>query len=536
MTISRVGTDVANKGTSASATANYPSGILAGDIIVVTLGAFGTGAAPPTFTTPSGYSLLGGQTSQGSKLRSAHYWKIASGSEGSSLSIAISSGSGWAITVGARRSTIAFGASSINSFSQATSSALTLATPALTGVPVGAWSQSAAVFAATDTNGATITGNGWSSDATASVVGAGASSASNSTRNGSVPQCSHVVSGTAVTFLGCSYYLTESNDTSVAAASSIAVTSSAALTKPAAALAATATIAITSSAALTKPAAVLAATASIAITSSALLTKPAAALVASSSITFLSTAQLTTLQPIAASSLITIQSTADLTVGAGLAASSLITIVSSGGLGAQGAQLAATALINFTSSADLTVGVLLSASASITFQSTATLTAVGADLVASAVITFQSTADLTTHAAGAVLVASALITISSSASLTTTPLVTEVPRRGERRIRFHAATDAIAQPKQARVQVQAHAVRLSYQKLYVDADPGVLQASVEVGGSASTVTVSTCDVDAYPQAAHVDTSASTVTVRTVKNLTDEELLAVSIAARRRKRK
>ena len=280
---------------------------------------------------------------------------------------------------------------------------------------------------------------------------------------------------------------------------------------------------------------VLAASPLVTIQSSASLST-AQPIAASSQVTVVSSAALTIGAGLSASSLVTIQSSAALRVGVLLSASSTITIVTSGVLSGQGAQFAVSSLITFQTSANLTAAALFAADALITFQSTATLTAVGADLAASAVITFQSTADLTTQAAGAALAASALITFHSSASLTTVPLVPVVSRRGHHRIRFHAATDAIAQPKQARVTVTAGVVRLSYEKLYLDADPGVLPATVEVGGSASQVMVSTCDVDAYPQAAHVDTSAATVTVRTVQNLTDEELLAVSIAARRRRQK
>ena len=216
MTISRVGTDVVNGAASGSPTAAYVAGILAGDVIVVTLGCRGSSGVP-TFTTPPGFTQSG--TDSNSNTRAAWYWKIAAGNEsGTSLVVTVAGGAGWGICVGVRRSTNGFVATPVGRFALATQVFLaedegdpragtSITTPQLNLITPNNWSQSGAVYGSAG-GLATISGTGWSNDGTIATSGAGVSSASNSTGVGSLPQCTHTLAASA-NIMGCSYTLTE---------------------------------------------------------------------------------------------------------------------------------------------------------------------------------------------------------------------------------------------------------------------------------------------------------------------------------------
>lgn len=95
------GTAKWNCGSSKVTTADaaLPSNISAGDILIVILGfANPDGGNPSTPSTPSGWALAIGGTYTGSPYQGGYvYWKIATGSEGSSVSIAIN-GNNYAAT------------------------------------------------------------------------------------------------------------------------------------------------------------------------------------------------------------------------------------------------------------------------------------------------------------------------------------------------------------------------------------------------------------------------------------------------------
>lgn len=88
----------ATSGTSAASshTANLPSGITAGDLLLLFVAA--SAGAARTVTTPSGWTEIYNEVGPGDLRRAIAYYKIAAGSEGSTLGMTGSGNINWAVT------------------------------------------------------------------------------------------------------------------------------------------------------------------------------------------------------------------------------------------------------------------------------------------------------------------------------------------------------------------------------------------------------------------------------------------------------
>jgi hypothetical protein len=97
MAIALRGTPVgSNNGSgSGSITVTFPTGHISGDILLICLAA--AGGSSTTITTPSGWTRLEAQQNSGTALTSAVYWRVDTGSLGSSVAVTLTSSKASAI-------------------------------------------------------------------------------------------------------------------------------------------------------------------------------------------------------------------------------------------------------------------------------------------------------------------------------------------------------------------------------------------------------------------------------------------------------
>lgn len=202
MAISRVGTDGGGHSTTTTLSMTYPTGIAAGDLILVGVG----GHPSTTITTPSGYSLADSYNSgdgSGAAGICYVYGKYAAGTESGTLSITVGGSvtrSG-GIILALHGNAGGFSSTVANNFSafQHDHPAQQLqasTTTALTGVPSGAWLVALDACAShSGTPTCAITGTNWSEESVGEQDAAAAGStaaldmASNTTDTGTANAC-----------------------------------------------------------------------------------------------------------------------------------------------------------------------------------------------------------------------------------------------------------------------------------------------------------------------------------------------------------
>jgi len=210
-TITRVGTDATANASATPVSPTYPTGIAAGDMLIITVAVNGTG----TVTTPAGYTLMDTLTENVLVVR--EYAKIASGSETGALAIAFATATGAVATIKARRSSTGFDTTLANNFSTFkhdvnTGTITTITTTAMTGVPVGAWLEAhgGANKAVTSGVTVTVTGTNWTErtdDVNSTTARTALDTADNTTDTGTANSCIFTWSGGNDNVAAISYYI-----------------------------------------------------------------------------------------------------------------------------------------------------------------------------------------------------------------------------------------------------------------------------------------------------------------------------------------